>query len=49
MVDPADAGLVESAIAARAGDRIRIQTARSRICRPELMVEVEGVAALGRD
>lgn len=47
VVDPADAELVESAIAARAGDHVRIQTARSRICRPELMVEVEGVAALG--
>ena len=47
VVDPADAELVESAIAARAGDRVRMQTARSRICRPELMVEVEGVAALG--
>jgi hypothetical protein len=47
VVDPADAELVEAAIAARAGDRVRMQTARSRICRPELMVEVEGVAALG--
>jgi hypothetical protein len=45
-VDDADAGWVEGAIGSRAGAHVRLESAKARICRAELLVEVEGVAAL---
>ncbi|MGH9373773.1 MAG: hypothetical protein ACRD15_19815, partial [Vicinamibacterales bacterium] len=49
VVNADDAELVEAAILSRVGRRIRAESAVSRVCRPELLVEVEGVARLPGD
>lgn len=40
---------VTEAVAARLGPACRLQTVRAEICRPDLLVEIEGVADLGDD
>lgn len=47
VVDPEDAELVESTIARGLDPAARVECAIARVCRPELLVEVEGVATLG--
>ena len=46
VVNPADAGLVERALRARMRRGLRMEIAMARVCRPELLVEVEGLAEL---
>jgi enamine deaminase RidA (YjgF/YER057c/UK114 family) len=46
VVNAEDAERVEAAIVSRTGKPVRIESALSRVCRPELLVEVEGVASL---
>ncbi|MGH9308305.1 MAG: hypothetical protein ACRD1U_02955 [Vicinamibacterales bacterium] len=46
VVDAGDAETVETALRDAAGRDVRIECALARVCRPELLVEVEGVAAL---
>jgi chorismate lyase/3-hydroxybenzoate synthase len=46
VVDPADAPLVEQALLSRAGRPVRLETVVARVCRPELTVEIEGVAEI---
>ncbi len=46
VVHAEDAEFVETAIRARTGGSVRIEAAVARVCRPELLVEVEGVAWL---
>lgn len=46
VVNADDADAAESAIRDAAGNGARIETAIARICRPELLIEVEGLAAL---
>jgi enamine deaminase RidA (YjgF/YER057c/UK114 family) len=41
-----DTELVEREVRARAAASVRIETALARVCRPELLVEIEGVALL---
>jgi chorismate lyase/3-hydroxybenzoate synthase len=49
VVRPGDAGLVEAEIRARTRPAVRIETVLARVCRPELLVEIEGVADLPAD
>ena len=46
VVHAAHADVVETEFRARTGPGVRVQTVLARVCRPELLVEVEGVAAL---
>lgn len=46
VVNAGDAEAVETALRDVAGREVRIECAVARVCRPELLVEVEGVAAL---
>ena len=46
VVHDAHADIVETELRARTGPAVRVQTVLARVCRPELLVEVEGVAAL---
>jgi chorismate lyase / 3-hydroxybenzoate synthase len=46
VVNADDAEFVEAAIQARSGPSTRMEIAVAGICRPELLVEVEGVASL---
>jgi chorismate lyase/3-hydroxybenzoate synthase len=47
VVDPGDADFVEQELRSRTAADIRIETALARVCRQELLVEIEGVAVLG--
>ena len=46
VVNPDDLDMVEGEIRARAATDVRIESALARVCRAELLVEIEGVAAL---
>lgn len=46
VVHPDDIEMVERELRARTRPGIRIESAIARVCRPELLVEIEGVAAL---
>lgn len=46
VVREADAELVESLVRARSADGLRMETVLARLCRPELLVEIEGLADL---
>ncbi len=46
VVDAGDAEIAETALRDAAGREVHIECAIARVCRPELLVEVEGVAAL---
>lgn len=46
VVNAGDVDLVESELRARCGAALRIESAIARLCRPELLVEIEGVALL---
>lgn len=46
VVRPEDAGHVAAAVRERAGETVRVETAVARVCRPELLIEIEAVARL---
>jgi len=46
VVRPGDSGTIEEEIRARSRKGIRIEMALARVCRPELLVEIEGLADL---
>ena len=46
VVHAEDYGIVNAEIRAACGENVRMESALARVCRPELLVEVEGVADL---
>jgi enamine deaminase RidA (YjgF/YER057c/UK114 family) len=46
VVNAGDAEAVECALRAAAGQHLRVEAALARVCRPELLIEVEGLATL---
>jgi enamine deaminase RidA (YjgF/YER057c/UK114 family) len=49
VVNEADAELVEGLLRARSTEALRTETVLARVCRPELLVEIEGLADLPAD
>jgi len=49
VVDADDAESVEKEIQSRVGRSVRFETVVARVCRPELLVEIEGVASMADD
>lgn len=46
IVNDADAEIVEGLVRARSSKTLRLETVLARVCRPELLVEIEGLANL---
>ena len=46
IVNEADAEIVEALVRARSSGALRLETVLARVCRPELLVEIEGLADL---